>query len=78
MVGLPPVPAKVPLDAEARAWEGGFVGEAVGGRGGAYGGSGADLSHTDMDRLSRELQSIDIGGVGRRVNGRRLLAFKDV
>jgi hypothetical protein len=71
MAGVPPVPAKVPLDAQERGWDGGFAGDAVGGRG--YGEPPAG-----MDRLSRELQSIDIGGVGRRVNGRRLLGFKDV
>jgi hypothetical protein len=65
MVGVPPVPAKVPLDAQERGWENGF-------------GPGYAAEVADMDRLSRELQSIDIGGVGRRVNGRRLLGFKDV
>jgi hypothetical protein len=65
MVGLPPIPAKVPLDPQERSWDGGR---------GPYG----DAPPADMDRLSRELQSIDIGGVGRRVNGRRLLGFKDV
>jgi hypothetical protein len=74
MVGLPPVPAKVPLDSHERSWDAGFAGEAVGGGRGPYG----DAPPADMDRLSRELQSIDIGGVGRRVNGRRLLGFKDV
>jgi hypothetical protein len=72
MVGAPQVPAKVPLDAPDRGWDGGIGPvDSMGGRG--YGEPPAD-----MDRLSRELQSIDIGGVGRRVNGRRLLGFKDV